>query len=71
VHVIREPPPSRDLDDGNPLAVLRLERRIAVDLDLTQREAELVASLIDDAAGCLAEMAARRAVERDLGRFYG
>jgi len=68
--VVDEPTLPGDLDDGDPLAVLRLERRVAVDLDLTQLEAELVARLEHDAAGCLTEMAARRGVESDFG-VYG
>ena len=70
MHVVDEPALSVDLDDGNPLAVLRLELGHAVDRHLAQLEAELVARGRHDAAGCLAEMAARRGVERDLG-VYG
>jgi hypothetical protein len=69
VHVVREALLPADLDDGDPLAVLRLQRRIAVDRDLAQLEAELVPRRVDDAAGCLTEMAARRGVENDFG--YG
>ena len=69
MHVVDEPPFSVDLDDGNPLAVLRLELGHAVDRDLGQVEAEFVAGRVHDAAGCLAEMAARRGVENDFG--YG
>ena len=43
MHVVREAPRAVDLDDGNPLAVLRLELGIAVDRHLAQLEAELVA----------------------------
>jgi hypothetical protein len=71
MHVVREAAAPRDLDDGNPLAVLGLELRIAVDRDLAQLEAELVAGRIDDATGRLTQMAARRAVERDFGKVYG
>jgi len=67
--VVDEAPLAIDLDDRDPLAVLRLELRVAVDRDLAQLEAELVARRGHDAAGCLAEMAARRGVERD--RCYG
>ena len=67
MHVVGEASAPRDLDDGNPLAVLRLELRIAVDRDLTQLEAELVARRVHDAAGRHAEMAARPGVKRDLG----
>jgi hypothetical protein len=69
VHVVDESPPAVDLDDRDPLAVLRLEPRVAVDRDLAQLEAELVAGGGDDPAGRRAEMAARRGEEDDFG--YG
>ena len=69
MHVVRETPPPVDLDDRDPLAVCRLELRIAVDRDLTQLEAELGLHLRDDAPGRLAEVAAGRGEEDDLG--YG
>ncbi|MDX6482020.1 MAG: hypothetical protein QOG85_2530 [Gaiellaceae bacterium] len=71
VYVIREPAPPVDLNDGDPLAVLRLECRVAVDGDLAQCEPELVACRIHDTPRRLAEMAAGRAVERDLRQRYG
>ena len=71
MHVVDEPPFSVDLDDGNPLAVLRLELGHAIDRDLGQLEAELVARRGHDAAGRLTEMAARRGIERDLAEVYG
>ena len=64
--VIDEAPPPVDLDDGNPLAELRLELVVAVDRDLAHHEAELVPSGADDAARGLAEMTARRGVEDDF-----
>ena len=64
-----ESPLPGDLDDGDPLAVLRLELGHAVDRDLAQVEAELVPRPAHDAARRLAEMAAGRGVEDDLG--YG
>jgi hypothetical protein len=69
VDVVDESPPAVDLDDRDPLPVLGLEPRIAVDRDLPQVEAELGPRGADYAAGGLAEMAARRRVEDDLG--YG
>ena len=69
MHVVHEAPRACDLDDGNPLAVLRLELGVAVDRDFAQLEAELVPCREHDAAGCDAEMAARRGVENDVG--YG
>jgi hypothetical protein len=69
VHVIDETPSPVDLDDRNPLAVLRFELAVPVDRDLAQLETELVARSGDDAARRRAEMAPRRRVEDDLG--YG
>jgi hypothetical protein len=69
VDVVDETPPAVDLHDRDPLPVLSLESGIAVDRDLPQVEAELVPRRADDAARRLAEMAARRGVENDLG--YG
>ena len=71
MHVVGEAPAPRDLDDGNPFAVLRLELGVVVDRDLEQLEAQLVAGRVHDAAGCLTEMAARRGVQLDVERFYG
>jgi hypothetical protein len=69
VDVVGETAAAIDLDDRDPLPVRRLELGIAVDRDLPQLEAELVARSGDDATGGLAEMAARRGEEDDLG--YG
>jgi hypothetical protein len=69
VDVVDEAPPAVDLDDRDPFPVLGLERGVAVDPDLPQLEAQLVARRADDAACGLAEMAARRGVENDFG--YG
>jgi hypothetical protein len=69
VDEVDEAPPAVDLDHRDPLPVLGLEGRVAVDPDLTQIEAELVPRCADDAAGGLAEMTARRGVEDDFG--YG
>jgi hypothetical protein len=66
VHVIDEAAPAVDLHDRDPLAVHRLELRVAVDRHLPQLEAELLVRSADDAAGRLAEVAARRGEEDDL-----
>jgi hypothetical protein len=66
VDVVDEAPVPVDLDHGDPLPVRRLELWIAVDRDFPQLEPELVARRGDDATGCLAEVAARRGVKRDL-----
>lgn len=68
--VVDEAPLPIDLDDGKPRAVLRLELGVAVDRNLAQLEAEIVARPGHDAAGRLAEIAARRGVERDRA-VYG
>jgi hypothetical protein len=64
--VVDETPRAVDLHDRDPLAVLRLERRVAVDRDLPQLEAELVLRSGDDAPRRRAEVAARRGEENDL-----
>src|SRR5436305_4682590 len=69
VHVVDEAPPPVDLHDRDPLAVRRLQLGVAVDRDLAQLEAELLARSRDDAVGRSAEVAARRSEEDDLG--YG
>jgi hypothetical protein len=67
--VVDEAPAAVDLDNRDPLAVRRLQHRIAVDRYLPQLEAQLVVCRADDAAGRRAEVAARRRVEDDFG--YG
>jgi hypothetical protein len=69
VDEVDEAPLPAYLDHRDPLPVFGLERRVAVDPDLAQLEAELVPRRADDAAGGLAEMTARRGVEDDFG--YG
>jgi hypothetical protein len=69
VHVVDEAPPPVDLHDRDPLAVRGLQLGVAVDRDLAQLEAELLARSRDDAVGRSAEVAARRSEEDDLG--YG
>jgi hypothetical protein len=67
--VVGEAAPAVDLDHRQPLAVFRLEGRVAGDVDLAQLEAELALELSDHAAGALTQMAARGVVENDVG--YG
>jgi hypothetical protein len=69
VHVVDEAAAAVDLDDRDPLPILGLQLWIAVDRHLAQLEAELAVRGRDDAAGRLAEVAARRGVEDDFG--YG
>ncbi len=65
--VVGEDPLAVDLDDRQPLPVPGLELRIARDVDLLEREAELGAELLELLARPVAEVAALRVVERDYG----
>jgi hypothetical protein len=67
--VVDEPPPALDLDHGQPLAMLALERRVAGDVDLLELEAELSLQAGELLAGPLAEMATLRVVDGDAS--YG
>jgi hypothetical protein len=65
IDVVDERTTTVDLHYRQPLAVPRLELRVARDVDL----AEVDAGLAEDAAGALAEVAALRVEEDDVG--YG
>jgi hypothetical protein len=65
VHVVREDPLSVDLDHGQPLAVARLELRLAGDVDLLELEGLLAAELGQLRSRALAEMAVGSVVEGD------
>jgi hypothetical protein len=67
VDVVGEDPLAVDLDDREPLAVAGLELRVAGDVDLLEREAELGAELLELLARPVAEVAALCVVERDYG----
>jgi hypothetical protein len=67
VDVVGEDPLAVELDHGKPLPVPRLELGVAADVDLLVREPELVAQRLELFARPVAEMAARRVVERDYG----
>ena len=54
-----------DLDDRDALPVARLELRVAADVDELELEPELGLRLAHDLERALAEVALRRAVERD------
>ena len=69
VHVVRERPRSVDFDHGQPLAVPRLQLGIAADVDLPKVELDLLANREQDIARTVAQVAALRVVENDLG--YG
>jgi hypothetical protein len=66
--VVHRHPGAVDLDHRQPFAVDDLERRIAGDVDLAKRKPELVAESQNRRAGALAQVTARRVIERD---FYG
>jgi hypothetical protein len=61
VDEVDERPLAVDLDHGEPLPIAGLELRVAADVDLV----EGLAARRQDAAGPLAERAARSAVEDD------
>jgi hypothetical protein len=67
--VVDERTLSVDLDHRQPLAIALLERRVAGDVDLFVRKAELTLELRDLVAGAVAERAALPVEERD--RFQG
>jgi len=58
-----------DLDDGDQLAVSRLELGVAVDRNLDQLEPQLVAERSELGLRPLAEVATLGRVENDLGRL--
>ena len=68
--MIRETAPPVDLHHREPFAVLGLEGVVAGDVDLPKVEAELLLEVGDDAAGALAQVAARGVVDDDA-RSYG
>jgi hypothetical protein len=70
IHVIDESAVAVDLHDRKPLAVARLQFRIAVDLDLLQLEWDLLPDLRNDLPRPLAQMATPRVVEDDLTDKY-
>jgi hypothetical protein len=65
VHVVGEDALAVDLDDGDQLAVGRLELRIAIDRDLLELEAQLVPERPHLCQRSLAEVATHAVVERD------
>ncbi len=67
--VVGKSAPAVDLDDRDPLAVFRLQARVAGDVHLSQLERELVPQLGEHAARAVAEVAALGAVEDDLGGY--
>jgi hypothetical protein len=69
LNVVCEAAPSVDLDDGEPLAILGLERFVARDVDLAQQETELRLQLPDLSKRPLAEVATLRVIDDDVGCY--
>jgi hypothetical protein len=67
--VVGEAPPSVDLDDREPLPVLGLERLVAGDVDLSEPKAELGLEGPNLCQRPLAEVAALRVVDDDVGGY--
>ena len=71
VEVVDEGALAVDLDDREPLPMLRFELRIPSDVDFLELEGDVAPHLLDDRASTLAEMAALRVVQPDPGGGYG
>jgi hypothetical protein len=69
LHVVCEATSSVDFDHRKPLAVLVLERVVARDVHLAQPEAELCVELPDLCERPLAEVAALRVIDDDVGGY--
>src|SRR5438132_8009462 len=69
LHVVGADALAVDLDDGDQLAITRLQLGVALDRDLDQLEPELVAKLGELGFRPLAKVAALRLVEDDLRRL--
>jgi hypothetical protein len=70
IHVIDESTLAVDLDDRQPLAILRLEPRIPADVDLLEFEVCFFADLFENRARAFAEVAALRVIQDDLRDKY-
>ena len=70
IDVIDESALAVDLDDRQPLAILRLEPRIPADVDLVELEVGLFADLFENHARAFAEVAALRVIQDDLTDKY-
>ena len=68
-HVVDERLLPVDLDDGKQLSVPALELVVSRDVDLPQIELEVGAQLLERRASALAQMAAGRVVEDDVGNY--
>jgi hypothetical protein len=67
LQVVRETPSAVDLDDRDPLAILRFERLVAADVDLAEIELELALELPQLCDRAVAQVTALRVVDRDVG----
>jgi len=70
LHVVREAPPTVDLDHGQLLPVRRLESGIAGDVDLAQLEVELLPQPAHLLERALAEMTAVRVEDGNFDHEY-
>jgi hypothetical protein len=68
VDVVGEDTLAVDLDDGDQLAVARLQLGVTADVHLAQLEPELALERADDGTSPLAQVAALGVVDDDLGR---
>ena len=69
VDVVDEGALTLDLDDGQPLAVARLELSVARDVDLVERERHLGPHLVENRPRPLAQVAPGGGVEDDRVRY--
>jgi hypothetical protein len=69
LQVVGETPPTPDLDDREPLAILGLERLVTRDVHLPQVEAELALERPHLLERPVAEVAALRVVDDDVGGY--
>ena len=67
--VVGETPPAVDLHHREPFPVLGLEGLVPADIDLAEREAELGLERPDLVERPLAEVAALRVVDDDVGGY--
>jgi hypothetical protein len=66
IDVVDERPLPVDLDHRQPLPISSLEPGIPADIDLLEVEGDVLADLLEDPTGTLAEVAALRVEENDL-----
>ena len=70
IHVVDESALAVDLDHGEPLPVARLQLGIAVDLDLSELEIDVLAELFENGTRASAEMASLCVIQDDLRDKY-